>query len=97
MPLEVIDIIRRTTDGACPSLCACPSPQDSRRKGGEEGMELCRIFEDAGVAALDVDAGCYENWYWPHPPGYYPPACMLDMAAKAKKAVKKIPVMCVAA
>jgi 2-enoate reductase len=61
----------------------------------EEGLELLRILEEAGIAALDVDAGCYDNWYWPHPPVYQPPACMLDMAEQAKAVVKTIPVMCV--
>ena len=59
-----------------------------------EGMELARLFEKAGFDALHVDAGCYESWYWPHPPNYQPHGCMLDMANAAKKAVK-IPIMAV--
>jgi 2-enoate reductase len=46
----------------------------------EEGIQMAKILEKAGVAALHVDAGCYDNWYWPHPPIYQPPACMVDMA-----------------
>jgi len=41
-----------------------------------------------------VDAGCYDSWYWPHPPTYQPAGCMLDMAAEAKKVVS-IPVIAV--
>jgi 2-enoate reductase len=50
----------------------------------DEGIEMAGILEQAGVAALHVDAGCYENWFWPHPPEYQPPGCMVDMAAMVK-------------
>ena len=60
----------------------------------EEGLEMARALEAAGFDALHVDAGCYDSWYWPHPPGYMPDACMADMAEKVKKAVR-IPVIAV--
>jgi 2-enoate reductase len=60
----------------------------------DEGIEIAKILEQAGVAALHVDAGCYDNWFWPHPPEYQPPGCMVDMAAMAKPHVK-IPVITV--
>jgi 2-enoate reductase len=60
----------------------------------EESLEIARRLEAAGVDALHVDAGCYDNWYWPHPPIYQPPGCMVDMAEHAKKAVK-IPIITV--
>ena len=60
----------------------------------EEGLEIARKLEAAGVDALDVDAGCYETWHWPHPPTTQPPGCMVDMAAMVKEVVK-IPVMAV--
>ncbi len=60
----------------------------------DEGIEIARILEKAGVAGLHVDAGCYENWFWPHPPEYQPPGCMVDMAAMVKPHVK-IPVITV--
>ena len=60
----------------------------------EEGIEMARILERSGVAALHVDAGCYDNWYWPHPPIYQPPGCMADMAERVKPHVK-IPVITV--
>ena len=46
-----------------------------------EGIRVAQDLEKAGVAALHVDAGCYDNWHWPHPPLYQPPGCMVDMAA----------------
>jgi 2-enoate reductase len=60
----------------------------------EEGIEMAKILEKSGVAALHVDAGCYDNWYWPHPPIYQPPGCMADMAEKVKPHVK-IPIITV--
>ncbi|MFC2039515.1 FAD-dependent oxidoreductase, partial [Chloroflexota bacterium] len=60
----------------------------------EESLEIAQHLEKAGVDALHVDAGCYDNWYWPHPPNYLPPGCMVDMAEAVKKVVK-IPVITV--
>lgn len=57
-----------------------------------EGLEIARRLEAAGADALDIDAGCYETAWWSYPTQYQPPACMIDMAEKAKKVVS-IPVM----
>ncbi len=37
----------------------------------EEGLELCRALAEAGVDAFDVDKGCYDDWFYPHPPAYF--------------------------
>jgi len=50
----------------------------------EEGIRIVQDLDAAGVAALHVDAGCYDNWHWPHPPLYQPPGCMVDMAATVR-------------
>jgi 2-enoate reductase len=34
----------------------------------------------AGVDIFDVDLGCYDNWWLPHPPGPMPPGCYLPLA-----------------
>jgi len=60
----------------------------------EEGLEMAKLLEEAGFDALHVDAGCYDSWYWAHPPTYQEHGCMVDMAEKVKKIVK-IPVMAV--
>ena len=60
----------------------------------EEGLEMAELLEGAGFAALHVDAGCYDSWYWPHPPMYQEHGCMIDMAARVKKIVR-IPVIAV--
>jgi len=60
----------------------------------EEGLKMAKMLEEAGFDALHVDAGCYDSWYWAHPPGYQKHGCMIDMAAEVKKVVK-IPVIAV--
>ena len=47
-----------------------------------------------GFDALNVDAGCYETMWWPHPPTYQLPGCMVDFAEMTKRAVK-VPVIAV--
>jgi 2-enoate reductase len=49
-----------------------------------EGIRISQDLEKAGIDALHVDAGCYDNWHWPHPPLYQSPGCMVDMAAKVR-------------
>jgi 2-enoate reductase len=60
----------------------------------EEGLRMARILEEVGFDALHVDAGCYDSWYWAHPPGYQKHGCMVDVAEEVKKMVK-IPVIAV--
>jgi 2-enoate reductase len=53
----------------------------------EEGLEMARRLEAAGVDALHVDAGCYEVWNRAVPSMYEPPACQIDLAARGRKEV----------
>jgi len=53
-----------------------------------ESLWIASQLEGMGVDALHVDAGCYETWWWPHPPTYQPAGCMIDMAKKVKPVVK---------
>jgi len=38
----------------------------------------------AGVDMFDVDLGCYDNWWLPHPPNSLPPGCYLAVAKIVK-------------
>ncbi len=60
----------------------------------EEGLWIAGELEKMGVAALHVDAGCYETHWWPHPPQYAPHGCLVDLAGKVKK-VSSLPVITV--
>ena len=44
---------------------------NNRERKFEEGLEFCKVLAEAGVDAFDVDKGCYDNWFWPHPPAYF--------------------------
>ena len=46
----------------------------------------------AGVDLFDVDLGCYDNWWLPHPPAGMPSGCFLEISKIAKEhfAKKKI-------
>ena len=39
----------------------------------------------AGVDIFDVDLGCYDNWWLPHPPAGMPAGCFLDISKVAKE------------
>jgi 2-enoate reductase len=58
----------------------------------EEGLELARRLEQAGVDALHVDGGCYEVWHRVIPSMYEAPACQIPLA-EAVKAVVKLPII----
>jgi len=58
----------------------------------DEGLELARRFEQAGVDALHVDGGCYEVWHRVIPSMYEQPACQIPLADAVKRVVK-IPVI----
>ncbi|MFC1816487.1 NAD(P)/FAD-dependent oxidoreductase [Thermodesulfobacteriota bacterium] len=60
----------------------------------DESLWIARQLQSIGVDALHVDAGCYETWWWAHPPTYQPPGCMVDMAAKVKPEVT-VPIIAV--
>ncbi|MEJ2209426.1 MAG: FAD-dependent oxidoreductase [Anaerolineae bacterium] len=60
-----------------------------RRFRGERGVEATlaymRHLVEAGVDLFDVDLGCYDNWWLPHPPGPMPPGCYLAVARLVKE------------
>jgi len=60
----------------------------------EEGLWIAQELEKMGVSALHVDAGCYETHWWPHPPQYSPPGCIVFLAEKVKQ-VSSLPVITV--
>lgn len=56
----------------------------------EEGLELCKVLAEAGVDAFDVDKGCYDNWFWPHPPAYFDDIPYVEeIAGRLKEYFKK--------
>jgi 2-enoate reductase len=58
----------------------------------DEGLEIARRLEAAGVDALHVDVGCYESWHTSIPPVYSPAGAMLAVDGQVRAAVS-IPVI----
>lgn len=50
----------------------------------EETLEYMANLVKAGVDMFDVDLGCYDNWWLPHPPASMPAGCFLDISKIAK-------------
>ncbi|MBA7634825.1 Cinnamate reductase [subsurface metagenome] len=94
-PVEVIEAIKRGAGTDFPVIFRFGLKHyiDGGREV-EEGLEIARRLEAAGADAFEVDAGCYETWYWAHPPTTLPPGCMVDMAQMTKRVVK-VPVIAV--
>lgn len=53
-----------------------------------ETLEYMANLVKAGVDMFDVDLGCYDNWWLPHPPSSMPSGCFLEIAEIAKKYFK---------
>ncbi len=92
--LEVIDAIKRGAGPDFPIIYRFGLTQylDGGREI-EEGLRISRVLATK-VDAFHIDAGCYDNWYWPHPPTYLPAGCMVDLAEMVKKEVQ-VPVVAV--
>ena len=55
---------------------------------GERTVEMTLDYMSnlvkAGVDMFDVDLGCYDNWWLPHPPSFMPPGCYLPLSKLVK-------------
>ena len=59
----------------------------------EEGVEAAKLLVSYGYDSLDVDVGCYDAWYWNHPPMYQEKGLYRKYAKLIKDAVD-VPVIC---
>ncbi len=88
MRYSVVSKMKNWNDGALPGEEFTEFGRDY-----EESIEIAQYLEKIGYAALDVDNGTYDSWFWAHPPVYMPEYCNLDDVAFIKKYVN-IPVFC---
>jgi 2-enoate reductase len=51
----------------------------------DETLEYMKNLVAAGVDIFDVDLGCYDNWWLPHPPSSMPPGCFLEVSRTVKE------------
>lgn len=54
----------------------------------QQTLEYMTNLVKAGVDIFDVDLGCYDNWWLPHPPSSMPPACFIEISELTKKHFK---------
>lgn len=50
----------------------------------QQTLEYMVNLVRAGVDMFDVDLGCYDNWWLPHPPASMPSGCFLDISKIVK-------------
>jgi 2,4-dienoyl-CoA reductase-like NADH-dependent reductase (Old Yellow Enzyme family)/thioredoxin reductase len=88
-PVEIVQSIRSAIGPDMPILfrIACKHHFEGGRTL-EESMPMLKILEKAGVDALDIDSGSYENIDYIFPPAYLGDACLQDVCEAARKAVK---------
>lgn len=57
-------------------------------KNGRTVADTLRYMKnlvEAGVDMFDIDLGCYDNWWLPHPPSSMPSGCYLGVAEIVKR------------
>ncbi len=57
-----------------------PLKKFKRERTVAQTLEYMANLVKAGVDIFDVDLGCYDNWWLPHPPISMPPGCFLAVA-----------------
>ena len=62
-----------------------PLKKFRNERQAEETLEYMKELVKAGVDMFDIDLGCYDNWWMPHPPASMPAGCYLDISEIAKK------------
>lgn len=91
--LECIEAIKKNVPKDFPILVKfTPVHRVEGFRTLDEGIEMAKILEKAGVTALHVDTGCYEEWFQAITTVYSADGHKLD-AQKAIKEVVSIPVL----
>ncbi|MDR2070905.1 MAG: NAD(P)/FAD-dependent oxidoreductase [Treponema sp.] len=54
----------------------------------QDTLDYMKNLVAAGVDIFDVDLGCYDNWWLPHPPSSMPPGCFLEVSRTVKEYFK---------
>ena len=50
----------------------------------QETLDYMKNLVKCGVDIFDIDLGCYDNWWLPHPPGGMPAGCFLGVSKIVK-------------
>jgi len=93
--LELIEAVKRGAGPDFPILLKYGLTHHMEGgRGIEEGLEIAKKLEAAGVDGLTLNAGCWETHEWTIPPTTKPRGCTVDVCEMAKKAVN-IPIIAV--
>lgn len=68
--------------------CQSPLKKFKNERTADQTLNYMVELVKAGVDMFDVDLGCYDNWFLPHPPSSMPAGCFLDVAEIAKQYFK---------
>ena len=55
----------------------------------EMTLDYMKNLVKEGVDIFDVDLGCYDNWWLPHPPAGMPPGCFVEVSKVVKEYFKE--------
>lgn len=58
-----------------------------------EGIEAAKLLRSYGYETFDIDVGCYDAWYWSHPPMYQEKGLYLPYALQLREAIPDLPVI----
>lgn len=91
--LECIEAIKKNVPSGFPVLVKfTPHQRVEGFRTIDEGIEMAKILEKAGVDALHVDTGCYEEWFQAITTVYSDKGHKLDIQEAIKKIVN-VPVL----
>lgn len=65
-----------------------PLKKFRKERTAQQTLVYMKHLVEAGVDMFDVDLGCYDNWWLPHPPSSMPSGCFLDVSEIVKKYFK---------
>jgi len=97
----ILDTIRATRGKTAPNFPIIlrlmgsdrvSKPGDSEGWGIEDTVELCKIMEANGVAAIDIVSGSQETPEWSSPPWYMPSGLNTDISSAVKRGGVKTPI-----
>jgi 2-enoate reductase len=93
LALELVEAVKRGAGPDFPVLFKFPLTHYlAEGRDIEEGLEIARRVEAAGVDALSINGGCYETYNRAQPPTTQPRGCWIELAEMTKQVVK-IPVI----
>ena len=96
--LDMIRVAREKTASDFPIILRLmgsdrvSKPGDSDGWGIEDSVELCKIVEANGIAAIDITSGSQETPDWSCPPYFMPDALNADITSAIKRGGIKIPI-----